>query len=535
MSLPQTVAEVISKHVTLELESIDRMYLNLYIPRLQYEGGVACFFRFHRGHTFASSALMAPISRAFVRKIETFVEESGVPLIRFQKNQRKDDVAAEHLARFSQEEGVLFVGKAQEKTPVFRTQKRRNPRTGQSYAWLVRSTAMVNHYYFYCVDKDFGPFFIKFCSYFPYNAKLCINGHEYLKRQLDREGIPYEALDNGVLSCDDPARLQALADRLSPSKIDALLRKWLKRLPDPFSTQDHRAGYSYDVSILQAEFALTQVLDRPASGRVFFEEVIRENLDLGRPDKVQLIFNRRVTRRTPSRFRTRVLTQGVTPTLHVDYKRSRIKQYHKEGRALRTETTINDTRDFGIGRRLHNLPALRAIGFQANRRLLDVQRISHDSAMGEDAFRGVTQPVEVEGQRASALRYGDPTVLALFGALLCFHLLPRGFSNRQLREHFAPLLGKDPSQITPGQMTYQLRRLRLHGLIVRQPKTHRYCLTDFGLRVTLFFTRTYGRLLRPGLAHLTTQSPAPPSPLRRAFEKVEVAIIQWITQQKLAA
>ena len=535
MSLPQTVAEVIRKHVTLELESIDRMYLNLYIPRLQYERGVASFFRFHRGHTFASSALMAPISRAFVRKIETFVEESGVPLIRFQKNQRKDDVAAEHLARFSQEEGVLFVGKAQEKTPVFRTQKRRNPRTGQSYAWLVRSTAMVNHYYFYCVDKDFGPFFIKFCSYFPYNAKLCINGHEYLKRQLDREGIPYEALDNGVLSCDDPARLQALADRLSPAKIDALLRKWLKRLPDPFSTKDHRAGYGYDVSILQAEFALTQVLDRPTSGRVFFEEVIRENLDLGRPDKVQLIFNRRVTRRTPSRFRTRVLTQGVTPTLHVDYKRSRIKQYHKEGRALRTETTINDTRDFGIGRRLHNLPALRAIGFQANRRLLDVQRISHDNAMGEDAFRRVSQPVEVEGQRASALRYGDPTVLALFGALLCFHLLPRGFSNRQLREHFAPLLGKDPSQITPDQMTYQLRRLRLHGLIVRQPKTHRYCLTDFGLRVTLFFRRTYGRLLRPGLAHITTQSPAPPSPLRRAFEKVEVAIIQWITQQKLAA
>jgi len=535
MSLPQTVAEVISKHVTLELECIDRMYLNVYIPRLQYDRGVASFFRFHRGHVFASSALMAPISKRFVREIEAFAEQAGIPLLRFHKNQRKDDVAAEHLARFTGREGVLFVGKAQEKTPVFRTQKRRNPRTGQSYAWLVRSTAMVNHYYFYCVDKDFGPFFIKFCSYFPYNAKLCINGHEYLKRQLDREGFPYEALDNGVLSCDDPARLQALADRLSPSKIDALLRKWLKRLPDPFSTKDHRAGYGYDVSILQAEFALTQVLDRPASGRVFFEEVIRENLDLGRPDKVQLIFNRRVSRRTPSRFRTRVLTQGVTPTLHVDYKRSRIKQYHKEGRALRTETTINDTRDFGIGRRLHNLPALRAIGFQANRRLLDVQKISHDSAIGEDVFRRVTQPVEVEGQRASALRYGDPTVLALFGALLCFHLLPRGFSNRQLRERFAPLLGKDPSQITPGQMTYQLRRLRLHGLIVRQAKTHRYCLTDFGLRVTLFFTRTYARLLRAGLAHLTTESAAPRSPLRHAFEKVEAAITQCLTQQKLAA
>ena len=535
MSLPRTVAEVINEHVTLELECIDRMYLNVYVPQLQRELGVASFFRFHRGNQFASSALMAPISKGFVKSIETFVEESDIPLIRFQKNQRKDDVAAEHLARFTMEEGVLFVGKAQEKTPVFRTEKRRNPETGRSYPWIVRSTAMVNHYYFYCVDKDFGPFFIKFCSYFPYTAKLCINGHEYLKRQLDREGIGYEALDNGILSCDDPARLQVLADRLSSAKIDALLRKWLKRLPHPFTAKDRKAGYRYDISILQAEFALTQVLDRPVSGRVFFEEVIRENLDLGRPDKVQLIFNRRVTRRTPGRFRTRVLTAGVTPTLHVDYKRSRIKQYHKEGRALRTETTINNTRDFAIGRRLHNLPQLRTVGFQANRRLLDVQRISHDPAVGEDAFHRVTQPAEVDGQRASALRYGDPTVLALFGALLCFHLLPRGFSNRDLRAHFAPLLGKDPSQITPGQMTYQLRRLRLHGLIVRQPRSHRYLLTDFGLRVTLFFTRTYARLLRPGLAHITADPETANSSLSRAFNQLESTINQWITTEKLAA
>jgi len=535
MSLPKTVAEVINEHVSLELECIDRMYLNVYVPQLQRELGVVSFFRYHRGAQFASSALMSPMSKCFVKSIEAFVEESDVSLIRFQKNQRKDDVAAEHLARYAGEEGVLFVGKAQEKASVFRTEKRRNPETGRSYPWIVRSTAMVNHYYFYCLDKDFGPFFIKFCSYFPYTAKLCINGHEYLKRQLDREGIGYEALDNGILSCDDPVRLQVLAERLSSAKINTLLRKWLKRLPHPFAPKDRRAGYRYDVSILQAEFALTQVLDRPVSGRVFFEEVIRENLDLGRPDKVQLIFNRRVTRRTPGRFRTRVLTAGVTPTLHVDYKRSRIKQYHKEGRALRTETTINNTRDFAIGRRLHNLPQLRTVGFQANRRLLDVQRISHDPSVGEDAFCRVTQPIDVDGQRASALRYGDPTVLALFGALLCFHLLPRGFSNRDLREHFAPLLGKDPSQITSGQMTYHLRRLRLHGIIVRQPRSHRYHLSDSGLRVTLFFTRTYARLLRPGLAQITADPETANSSLSRAFDQVESSINQWITTEKLAA
>jgi hypothetical protein len=535
MTVPRTVTEVIRDHVTLEVEGIDRMYLNVYVPQLQRELGVVGFLRNHRGHRFASSALLAPISDAFIHAIETFVRVNDIPLLTFTKGQRKDDVAAEHRARFSQAEGVLFVGKAQEKTSVFRTEKRRNPATGQKYPWIVRSTAMVNHYYFYCIDADFGPFFLKFCSYFPYNAKLCLNGHEYVKRQLAKEGIAFEALDNGILSCADPQHLQALCDGLDAARIDALLRKWLARLPHPFAAEDRQAGYRYDVSILQAEFSLTQVLDRPLTGRVFFEEVIRENLDIGRPDQVQLIFNRRVSKRTPGRFRTRVLTEGVTPTLHVDYKKSRIKQYHKEGRALRTETTINDTWDFRIGKRLKNLPALREVGFRANRRLLDVQRISHDCAIGEEVFRQVTQPREVAGQRASALRYGDATVLALLSALLVFRLLPRGFSNRELREHLAPLLGEQPGTLTQGRMTYQLRRLRLHGLIVRQSGTHRYGVTEPGLRVALFFTRSYTRVMRPGLSQvMATELPHDP-PLRRAFTRLEDAMDQYVTQAKLTS
>jgi hypothetical protein len=253
--LPQTVAEVLGKHVVLQVESIDRMYLNVIVRRLQ----------------------------------------------------------------------IL--------------------------------TALVNRYYFYCLDENFGPFFLKFCSYFPYNAKLCLNGHEYAKRQLDREKIAYQALENGIQSCANPKRLQSICDSLSADKIDALLRKWLRRLPHPFLARDRLAGYRYQISILQIELSLTQVLDRPVSGRIFFEDVIRENLDIGRPKQVQLIFDRGVTKTTPGSFRTRVITDGVIPSLHIDYKGTRIKQYHKEGQALRTETTINNTRDFYIGKSLCNLPA----------------------------------------------------------------------------------------------------------------------------------------------------------------------------------
>lgn len=141
----------------------------------------------------------------------------------------------------------------------------------------MRSSAVVNHYYFYCVDRDFGPFFIKCCSYFPYTGKVCLNVHEYVKRQIQHHGIAFEALDGGILSCSDPERLQRICDSLTPAKIDALVRKSLRRLPHAFTPSDRRAGYRYELAILQAEFSLTQTLDRPVTGRLFFEQIIRHN------------------------------------------------------------------------------------------------------------------------------------------------------------------------------------------------------------------------------------------------------------------
>jgi hypothetical protein len=127
----------------------------------------------------------------------------------------------------------------------------------------VRNSLLVNHFYFYCFDDDFGPFFLKFCSYFPFTAKLCINGNEWAKRQTAKAGIGFTALDNGFAAVDDPTAVQAICDRLGPEHIDALLCKWLARLPHPFTAADRAADYRYAISILQAEFSLTQMLDAP--------------------------------------------------------------------------------------------------------------------------------------------------------------------------------------------------------------------------------------------------------------------------------
>jgi hypothetical protein len=540
-TLPRSAADVLARHVVFELEGIDRVYCNVYVPKLQRELGVVGFIREHLGKPVASTAVLADRTEAFYAKIRAFAARQGIEIVEFASRQRKDDVMRERLAQFlaaGRAEGVVFIGRAQEKVSVFATTRRRDAQ-GNTYPWITRETRVVTQWYFYCYDACAGPFFLKYCGYFPYNAKLCCNGNEYAKAMAARAGIGFTPLDNGFAAVADVAAVQAICDSFDEKVIWDLAAKWMAILPCPFTAEDTAAGYRYDISVLQAEFSLTQMLDKPVTGRIFFEQVIRDNLDIGRPDQAGLIFGRRVIRKGPratqGRFRTRVITEGVVPTLHIDYKHSKIKQYHKEGRALRTETTINNTRDFGIGKRLINLPALRAAGFQATRRLLATEKLSHDPADGQAAIRQITSPLTTEsGTRVAGMRLGDPRVHALLAALCVFRLLPRGFANRDLRPILAQLLGMPAESITPGKMTYDLRRLRQHGFIERIPGTFRYQVTRTGLAHALFLTRLHDRFLRTGLAALA--GPADPDrSLAAASHAYTAALDDLARQARLAA
>src|SRR6266851_3955929 len=382
MTLPRTAAQVLSGHVTLEIRCIDRMLLTFRQPRLQYGKGIHGFFCHHRGNQFASSALMLPMTERFAADIHHYIDSRGLDLIRFAKGQSKDQIARRYLVGHDGGEQILFAGVAQEKTRVWRTRQRRDAVTGKRYPWLCQEQAMVNHWYFYGFDADFGPFYVKFCGYFPYTGQIYINGHEYAGRQCLKAGIGFTALDNAFGSASDPDAVQRICDGLTDQKIYRFAGKWLARLPHPFTREDEEADYRWQLSVQQVEFSTTQALDRPVCGRIFFEQLIRDNIDIGRPDKVNIVFGRQIRRRgknpTPGTFRTQDITSGVCPYLYLFYKKTQVKQYLKEGRALRTETTINQPRDFGIGKELTNLAALAEVGYAASRRLLDAEWISHD-------------------------------------------------------------------------------------------------------------------------------------------------------------
>jgi hypothetical protein len=527
--------------VTLKCRSIDRLLLQAYVPKLQSVGQVCIFLRWLRKFKLPSSAAFGKIGEAYVQAIHDFAKAHNIPLVHFQKGQNKEKFARPFLEAAAREgkDRVVLIGIAQEKASVWRSWKGKGQeKAAHPHMEWGRQMAYVNHFYFYLWDSDWGGAFWKTNAYAPYPIWLWLNGHEWAKRQLAKSRISYEALDNGFRSCQDPSALQKICDRLGPGAVKNFFWRWLHRLPSPFTAADWKAGYVYELAFRQFEISETCVFDRPQAGRMWFEGVIRDHLDIGRPDQVMLIFDRRINRCTPGPFRTRVLTDGVNPTLCCYYKSSRIKQYFKEGRALRTETVICDTHDFGIGRQVcaKNWHALRAVGESANRRLCDAETADALPAPDVVTWQRVTQPSNPkDGLSTPGLRFGDPRVMAVLASLVGFCHLVEGFTNGQLVARTAQLLDR---AYTSRQATYDLRRLKRKGLILKISHSHRYQLTDLGRRVAVLFTKTYGRVLAPGLIVLDPQLPAPlkrRSPLATAWQRLDSALDDFASRQLLAA
>jgi hypothetical protein len=532
-----TLDRILKNHIALEVECFDRLYLTGYIPLLQTGGGLINFLVHHRKKQIPSPTLLNEMTTAFRHSVEQYANDNEIPIVKFEKGPKhkhpsKDDIAKAYRQQYPQSDGVNFIGVAQEKAKAFKgTKKQHSGYIGFDYQ---RQDVYVTHYYFYLFDADFGPGFIKICSYFPFTLKININGHEWAKQQLEKHHIAYEPLDNGFLSCKQPDRLQQICDQLGPQQIEQFLYKWLDRLPGPFTQADQQAGYQYELSISQMETSLTLVFDQADRGREFFEETIKENLDLGRPDRVQLVFDRKITQATPGKFRTRVINEAVSPSLHIDYKTSKIKQYFKEQRALRCEVTINNTRDFYIGKKLCNLPYLKQISSDINQHLLYVQRVSANCSLSGEAMDKIFNPTIKAGQRTSGLKFGDPRCMALFAALCLFIHLPHGFSNTMLRKPVANLLDLKVAEYSPGKMTYDLRRLRLKGIIHRIKHSNRYMVTPYGYRVALFMTKINARLFRPAYAALNPDNKENiPNPLLNAFRKVDQEIEKLLTKNNL--
>jgi hypothetical protein len=540
-----TVATLLAEHVSFRCISVDRIGIRGYIHGLQHEGGVVKFL-LNRGNRIPSPAAINRNRERLVAELDALVAATGVPLVRFKGGQSKEDIARPYQdeALAAGRPGLVLVGKAQERTSSWRgfvDRAHTGHRPNHPHIAWRRQSSVPDHWYFYFADVEWGPAFIKLCSYAPYPLWCCANGHEWAKHQLAKAGIGFEELDNGLRTVEDPAAAHRICARLGAGHVRDLLRRMMAVMPDPLTVDDRRAGFDWAFSIAQLEVSDTAVFDQPRRARAWFEAAIGCHLDLGRPERVSLVVNRRVTNRgkhkTPGRFATEVISRDVAPQLQIHYKSSKAKAYLKEGRALRVETTVNNASDFAVHKTLNtdNWRALRRVGADTNARFLAALGEGQAGLPDPATLEAVVLPTVHDGQRAPGLRFGEPRTMALLGSIAAFAHVIGGLTNKSLRTEMAVLWQPDYSS---AQASYDLRRLRHKGFIERIEATNTYRVTTHGLRIAAFFTQLAARVIVPGLtdlAALARPRPPAPRPLTAAWRAYERELNELLRTTRLVA
>jgi len=529
--VPVTVNDVLDGHVRLDLECLDRLYLRGYLDRLQVGGQLVQFLK-HRGYPIPSGACLQQIGNAFRRGVASFAEANHVPVVALKGADRNIQVMQPYLdaaARTGRSQ-VAAIGVAQETQRVFIVRKRDTDPSRSPQFSYDKQDRRVTVYYFYVWDAEFGPAFVKVCTYCPWPVKVWVNGHEWAKQQARKLGLGFTELSNGFAACDDPALLQRICNSLQPGTIEVFFQRWLHRLPLPLTPADRDAGWWWELSMAQVEVSRTIVFTQPRYARGFFDALVTDNLDLGRPDTLEIIFDRRIRADTVTDFKTKVITRGTQVTVNTFYKHSRIKQYLKDGRALTIETVINAPGDLRCQRRLHNLDELQARARAINARLLHTERAGQACVLANPVFERIAHPsVDTDGRRATAMRFGDSRVQALAGALSVTLCAVTGITNRSLRALMTGLLGAPYGM---AQASYDLARLRRNALITRRPRSNTYDLTPDGLAFAIFYTKVHDRILTPLFA--AGQPQAPPV-IAAALSQIEHHINERLAAVRLPA
>jgi hypothetical protein len=526
---------MVAGHVRLDISCLDRVYLNGFVAKLQTPGGVIYFLHDHRGKPITSPALFEQIGNAFRVAMKDWAQANSVPVVTFKAGDRKADVMAPYLQAAADAGGskVVAIGKAQEYALVWTARRRDTDPGGFPQFSFTREQRRVSVFYLYIWDERMGPGFIKICTYFPYPIKVWVNGHEWAKRQAIAEGIGFTELSNGFASCTDPVALQDICDRFGPGTVQVWFERWMARIPLPLTAADREAGFWWDLSMRQIETSRTLVFDTDVHARAFFEALVVENMDLGRPENVELLFRRgqRLGAHSgppPGGFKTKIDQRCDLVTLNVFYKSSRLKQYLKDGLALRIETVINSPKDLRCNRLLGNLPELQGKARAINDRLLDTEVVGQGSALVSPVIERITRPtVTDDGRKAPALRFGDLRVQALAGALASMLMAVTGITNQTLRGWMTGLLGRP---YTMNQASYDLARLARNGLISRIPGRNRYVLTHDGLLFAHLYTKIYDHVLRPLMA---TDRPNAPPELLAALDTLDRIVAERIAEARV--
>ena len=517
--------------IRFDYSCFDRILLNGVIQVLQNPACVVGFLKEKRQAARVTPDFFRAISTDYHHFVQAFAEQRHVEIVQPPKGVRREEWVEPFYQRLQGQSDIAVILKSREVARVAVS----FPRQGDHVELLNR---FVQQYYFYLQDRDFGRMFVRVCPYFPFSARVCLNGHEWLACRLRAEGIAFQQCANAFRTCADPPRLQELADQFSAAHLEACAHRWLAQLVPFFTDRERRRqGVGYRLFVSQVEYCTNLIFERRAALDRLHDRLLDLNRSIGHPDKIATIFGRRITKHTDAGLKTQILDHDLgQPVIRSEYKSSSIKQYARDDLVLRTETTSYHTPDLGVNKGVEHLRELRETMAAANDRYLDVQQDVLETFVDRGQLERLRQPtVSPSGRRTPGLKLDDPRLLAVLQALTCFALLAgRGrFRTPDLHATSAEALGKSTETYTLGQLRYDLAKLRGKGLVERVAGTQSYRLPTQGYRIAVLYLKLFHRIYAPLTAGILEPVPwddrLPPerrASLDRMYAAVDCALNQ---------
>src|SRR5216684_1200851 len=536
----ERLLELLGPAVQFAYTCWDRIVLHGYLERLQRPENLIYFFHDVVGIACIEPAVLQQRTNAYKAWVRRVTDEWDIPVLQASpappRGERKEHFVVPFYRRLKRGEGIACVLTSMEqgRTFVSYTPRFRPPSGDANYRFIKACRKQFLHYYWYALDPVMGPMSVRVATYFPFNVTCYFNGHSFVAQELTRAGVRFRKVDNAFLAVEDVAALQAASDRLSPAILQRRCAYWVRRLVPTFSSAEREAlqpGYRY--SMAQMELATDIVFKRSAPLKAMFQRACELGVLVGGAERTTHLFGRHITRRYQGKLQT-VLDQREAghPVLRWYYETSFAKQYTRgdrlADRILRNETCSNDTRHFGVGRRLENLPLLRDKLAATNERCLALQAEVLDSAIDGGQLAALAQPSLVGQRRIPGLKLHDDRVIRVLETLLHPATFAGVWTTRELHTRILARHQLAERAYRLSQLRYDLSKLRAKGLVERLGKSRRYRLTPLGLKLGVLLVKLRTRLLGPLAGFVTTtragRPPCRTNSVEAAFRDVDTAL-----------
>jgi hypothetical protein len=501
----EPLLDVLGQVVQFAYTCWDRIVLNGYIERLQRPENLIYFFRSVVGIEVIEPAVLEQRTNAYKAWVRRVTEEHDIPVVAAPRGVKKEELVQPYYRRLKDDQGVACVLTSMEqgRTFVSYVPRWKVPSGDAKYRFIKACRKQFLHYYWYVLDPVMGPMSLRVASYFPFNVTCYLNGHSFVAQELERDGVRFRKADNAFLAVGDVAALQSAADRLTAALLQRRCNFWVRRVVPVFSPAEREAlrpGYRY--SMAQMELATDVVFKRSAPLRALFQRACELGIQVGGANRTTHLFGRRINRHYQGKLQT-VLDQRDAghPVLRWYYQTSFAKQYVRgdqhSDRILRNETCSNDTRHFGVGRRLENLPLLRDKLAATNERCLAQQAELLASAVDTGQLAALAAPTLVGQRRIPGLKLHDDRVIRVLETLLHPGGFVHDWTTRELHTRVVARHHLPPDNYRLSQLRYDLSKLRAKSLVERIGKTRRYRLTPLGLKLGVLLVKLRMRLLGP--------------------------------------